>query len=153
MELLVALSILVAAVGAVIPVLPGVLLAAGAIGVWAIGSGTWWLLAAVVLLAGASLVMKYLIPARATRDAASSRALAVGFVLAVVGFFTIPVVGLVVGFVVGVFVAEWAKERDPGSAWRATRAAIKGVGVAMIVEIGAIVCMSALWAGALLTRG
>lgn len=153
MELLVALAVLVAAAGAVIPVLPGALLAAGAIGIWAIANGVWWLLGAVVLLAGAALLLKYLIPARAARDAASNTALAIGLVLAVVGFFTIPVVGVVVGFVLGVFATEWATARDPGAAWRATWAAIKGIGLGIVVEAGAILLMAVLWVGALLARG
>ena len=43
-----------------------------------------------------------------------------GALLGIVGFFVIPVVGLVIGFVVGVYLAEWYRLRDVARAWRAT---------------------------------
>jgi uncharacterized protein len=45
-----------------------------------------------------------------------------GSLLAVVGFVVVPVVGLPLGFVLGVYLAELARLRDPGAAWPSTPA-------------------------------
>ena len=46
--------------------------------------------------------------------------LVAGGVLGIVGFFVIPVVGLLIGFVLGVYLAELANRRDL-TQWRGRR--------------------------------
>jgi uncharacterized protein YqgC (DUF456 family) len=150
MEWLVAVAVAVGIVGVVVPVLPGLLLVAAAIGAWAVGNDAWWLLAAVVLLSAVTLGLKVALPARAARDSASTAALVVGAVAALVGFFVIPVVGMVVGFLVGVLAVELIRLRDPAGAWRATWATARSIGITMAIELAACIVMAGLWAGALL---
>ncbi|MBX5486442.1 MAG: DUF456 domain-containing protein, partial [Mycolicibacterium hassiacum] len=105
--ILVALAIAVGVVGIVVPVLPGSLLVLAAIAVWAVvegGTTAWVTLAVAAVLLGAAVLIKYLWPARRMR-AADVRTLSIvaGAVLGIVGFFVIPVLGLVVGFVLGVY--------------------------------------------------
>ena len=52
--------------------------------------------------------------------------LGAGAVLGVIGFFVIPVVGLVVGFVLGVYLAELVHRRDQRRAWRRRCTRVKG---------------------------
>lgn len=151
-ELLVVAAILVGLVGVVLPVLPGLLLVAGAIGVWAIAEQVWWLLVAVVLLSAVALGLKVAIPAKAARDSASMWAVAVGAVGALIGFFAIPVVGIIVGFLAGVLLAEFVRLRQLQPAWDATWATTKSVGITMIVELVAVIGMSGLWVTALVLR-
>ena len=109
LELVVALVIAVGLVGVVLPLLPGTVLVAAAITVWAIDTGgrTAWLVlgsALAVLLLGA--VLKYVLPGRRLADSGvPTRTLWAGGALGVVGFFVIPVIGLVVGFLVGIYLA------------------------------------------------
>ena len=109
---LVALGIFVGLVGIVVPLLPGTLLVFGAIAVWAVvehNVTSWVTLGVVAALLAVSTLIKYLWPARRMRAAdVSTWSLVAGAVLGIVGFFVIPVLGLVIGFVLGIYLAELA---------------------------------------------
>jgi uncharacterized protein YqgC (DUF456 family) len=62
-----------------------------------------------------------------------------------VGFFVVPLVGVVLGGVVGVFLGEIARTRDATAAWRSTAATIKGFGVAVVVQVAIGLTMVAVW--------
>jgi uncharacterized protein YqgC (DUF456 family) len=80
-----------------------------------------------------------------------NRSLVVGGVLGVVGFFVIPVIGLPLLFVLGVYLAEQLRLRDRRRAWRSTQAALRATGVTILVELaGAMVAVGA-WAIAVAT--
>jgi uncharacterized protein YqgC (DUF456 family) len=68
----------------------------------------------------------------------------------VIGFFVVPVIGALIGFPVGVFVAELVRHRHPGPAWRATWVALKGVGIGIAIQLGAGVVMIGVWLAAVL---
>ncbi|MGV0577899.1 DUF456 domain-containing protein [Mycolicibacterium elephantis] len=150
--ILVALVIAVGLVGIVVPVLPGTLLVFGAIAVWAVVEGrennltAWVTLGAVSVLLGAALVVKYLWPVRRMRAAdVRTPVLLVGAVFGIVGFFVIPVLGLVLGFVLGVYLAELADRRDQRLAWTSTKEAVKGVALSVGVELAGAVLATAVW--------
>jgi hypothetical protein len=154
---LVALVIAVGLVGIVVPLLPGTLLVFGAIAVWAVveSNVTGWVTLGVVgvLLAAATLV-KYLWPARRMRAAdVSTWSLVAGAVLGIIGFFVIPVLGLVVGFVLGVYLAELVNRREQRLAWTSTVHAVKGVALSVGVELcGALLATMAWVVGVYLTQ-
>lgn len=147
--LLVALAIAVGLAGILVPLLPGTLLIWGAIVVWAAVERTttaWVVLGVVTLVLGAGILVKYLWPVKRMRAAdVSGTTLAVGGVLGVVGFFVIPVVGLLVGFVGGVYLAELARRRDQRRAWAATVHAVKGAVLSVGVELAAGLLATAAW--------
>lgn len=147
-ELLVAVMIAVGIVGIIVPVLPGTLLVLGAILVWAleVGTSTGWLVFAVcaVLLVGGSVV-KYLVPGRRLKAAGvPSGTLLAGALLAFVGFFVIPLVGMFIGFVLGVYVAERARVGAAG-AWPSTVSALRAVGVSILIELVAAFLAAVTW--------
>jgi uncharacterized protein YqgC (DUF456 family) len=148
-EVLVLLVMLVGLVGVVVPVLPGLLLvwAAGMVWAWVGGgAGHWAVAAALTVLLVAGTVTKYVLPARSAKGSgAPRRTLVIGALGAVVGFFVIPVVGLVVGGVGGVFLAERARVGDSGAAWASTRGVLLSVGIGMLVELVAGVLMVGVW--------
>lgn len=154
-EFVVGIVILVGLVGVVVPVLPGSILILGAVLVWASvdGSNTAWVvfaLAAVLLVAGA--VVKYTIPGRRLKAVGvPNRSLMLGGLLAIVGFFVIPIVGLVVGFVIGVYLAE--RHRVGRSlAWPSTKSALKAVGASILIELAAALLAASTWlVGAIVT--
>lgn len=147
-ELLVALAVAVGIVGIVVPVLPGTFLVAGALLAWAwtTGGTTAWVafaIAAVVLLAGA--VVKYVVPGRQLRTSGvPTSTLAAGAVLGIVGFFVVPVVGIVLGFVLGVFLAE-VRRVGARAARGTTVAALRAIGVSILVELAAAVLAATVW--------
>jgi uncharacterized protein YqgC (DUF456 family) len=49
----------------------------------------------------------------------------------------IPVVGLLLGFVAGVWIAEWVRHGALAAAWPSTRAALLGAGLSVLVELTA----------------
>lgn len=148
-ELLVLLVMLVGLVGVVVPVLPGLLLvwAAGVGWAWVGGGAVRWSVAGVLtVLLVAGTVVKYVLPARsATGTGAPRSTLVAGAVGALVGFFVIPVVGLVVGGVGAVYLAERSRLGTHGPAWRSTRAVLVGVGLGLLVELATGVVMIGVW--------
>ena len=148
-ELLVLLVMAVGLLGVLVPVLPGLLLiwGAGVFWAWADGGGARWAVAVlltVLLVAGS--VAKYTLPARSASGAgAPRRTLLLGALGAVVGFFVIPVAGLLVGGVAGVFLAELARLGGTAPAWRSTRAVLVGVGVGILVEPATGALMIWVW--------
>jgi uncharacterized protein YqgC (DUF456 family) len=154
-ELLVALAIAVGLAGILVPVLPGSVLVLAAILVWAweVGGATAWVVfavAAALLVAGG--VVKFLVPNRRLRDAGIPASTQwIGAALGVVGFFVIPVVGLFIGFVLGVYLAEYHRV-GAQSAWPSTRHALKAVGLSILIELAAGLLATFVWiAGVVLT--
>jgi len=147
-EILVALAIAVGLVGIVVPILPGTVLVGAAILVWAwsVGEATAWLVLAVaVVILAAGTVTKYLLPGRRLQSAgipASTQWF--GALLGVVGFFVVPVVGLVLGFVLGVYLAE-LRRVGSAEAWPSTVHSLKAVGLSILIELAAALAATAAW--------
>jgi uncharacterized protein len=142
---LVAVAIAIGLAGIIVPILPGGLLVFGAIAAWALIERTtvsWVTLGIVAALFITAEVIKYAWPVKRMRQAdVRTLSLVAGGVLGVVGFFVIPVLGLVLGFVLGVFLAELAVRGDSTRAWVSTVFALKGVALSVGVElVGALAC-------------
>ncbi|ABL82462.1 MULTISPECIES: DUF456 domain-containing protein [unclassified Nocardioides] len=147
-EVLVALAIAVGLVGILVPVLPGSILVVGAVlaWAWATGGATAWVVFAVATtLIAAGTVVKYLVPGRRLQEAgipASTQWVGVG--LGVVGFFVVPVVGLVLGFVLGVYLAE-LRRVGSARAWPSTVHSLRAVGLSIVIELGAALAATLVW--------
>jgi uncharacterized protein YqgC (DUF456 family) len=153
LNLLVGIALVVAAAGIVVPVLPGTLLALGALLVWAVltgGTAAWVAFALMAAVIGLGQLLKYLLPHR-TMSAAGvpGRSILMGGIAAIVGFFVIPFVGLIVGFLGGVYVAEHARLRDWEAARTSTWVAMKATGFSILIELAAVLVAASIWAGAL----
>jgi uncharacterized protein YqgC (DUF456 family) len=154
---LVALTIAIGIVGIVVPLLPGTLLVFAAIAVWAVIENNvtgWVTLGVVTALLAVSTLIKYMWPMKRMREAdVRTLSLAAGAVLGIIGFFVIPVVGLVIGFVLGIYLAELANRRDQRMAWTSTKHALKGVALSVGVELCGALLATATWvAGVYLTQ-
>jgi uncharacterized protein YqgC (DUF456 family) len=147
-EILVALAIAVGIAGIIVPILPGTVLVLGAILVWALGIGTttgWAVFAVCALLLVGGSVVKFLVPGRALKaSGVPTRTLLVGALLAFVGFFVVPVVGMFIGFVLGVYLAERARVGG-ALAWPSTRGALRAVGVSILIELVAAFLATIAW--------
>lgn len=146
---LVALAILVGLAGIIVPLLPGVILVWAAIAVWAVlehSLVSWITLGVVTAVIGSTTAIKYMWPAKRMRAAdVSSWSLFAGGVLGVIGFFVVPVIGLVLGFVLGVYLAELYRHRDQRLAWTSTKHAMKGVGLSILVELTGAMLATGVW--------
>lgn len=148
LEILVAVAIAVGIAGIIVPVLPGTVLVMAAVLVWAVQVGTstaWVVFAVATLLLVAGTVVKYLVPGRRLKAAGvPNRTLVVGGLLAFVGFFVIPVVGMFVGFVLGVYASERSRV-GAQQAWPSTVAALRAVGVSILIELVAAFLAATTW--------
>lgn len=154
--ILVAVAIAVGLVGILVPLLPGTLLVWAAIAVWAFVERTtagWIVLGVVTAILGITLAIKYLWPAKRMRAAeVSAGTMAAGAVGGIVGFFVIPVAGLLVGFVIGVYLAELARRRDQRRAWAATVHAVKAAVLSVGVELAGGLLATAVWVAGVLAQ-
>lgn len=153
LNLLVGLALAVSAAGIVVPVLPGTMLALVALLVWAVltgGAVAWSAFAIMALVLGLGQLLKYLLPHKSmTAAGVPGRSILVGGVAAIIGFFVIPVVGLVVGFIGGVYLAEHARLRQWDQARTSTWVAMKATGFSILIELGALLLAASIWVGAL----
>jgi uncharacterized protein YqgC (DUF456 family) len=148
---------LVGLIGIVVPVLPGLFLVWLATALWAFEHPSHWAwafcgVAAVVYAAG--LVSQYLLPGRRLKDAGvGTSTMLLATVFAIVGFFVIPVVGGLVGFVLGIYLVELSTSRNGSTAWSSTKSALRAVFTSMGIELLAALAMATTWvAGVLLSR-
>src|SRR5262245_48464597 len=102
------IAIVVGIVGVIVPVLPGLVLCWLGVLAWAaftdVGGAKWVVFAVATLIALVATIVKYAWPGRnLKRRGVSNWSLLLGGALAIVGFFVVPVVGIVLGFVLGIF--------------------------------------------------
>lgn len=151
--LIAALLVVVGLVGIVVPVLPGLILVVAGIAVWAVPRGDvlgWSVLGVTIAIVIVGSVAKYLLPGRTLRDSGvPGRTVVAGGLLGIVGFFVVPVVGLFLGFVLGVYLAELARLKEGALAWPSTRGALAAVGWSILIELGTGLLAAAVWIGAL----
>lgn len=139
---------LVGLVGIVVPVLPGSLLIGAAVAVWAVdrGGAAWSVLAGVVALLALGSVSTYVVAGRRVSAAGvPRRSLVVAGLVGIVGFFAIPVVGLLIFFPLGLFAMEYLRLRDVPTARDSAWVALKATGLGMLVELGLGLLAAGTW--------
>jgi uncharacterized protein len=148
---LVGAAIVVGLAGVVVPVLPGAILSLAAILVWAVVTntvGAWVVFGVAVVAIGLTQVLKYVLPGQSLKRAGvPNRTTLIGALLSIVGFFVIPVVGMPVGFVLGVYASEYQRLHERRPAWTSTVAALKATGWSMAIELAGTLLAAAVWFG------
>jgi uncharacterized protein YqgC (DUF456 family) len=148
-DLLVGLAILVGLAGVVVPVLPGLVLVLAAILFWALerqDTLAWAVLGVAAGLFCAGQVAKYLLPGRRLKDAGiPARTTLAGVLLGIVGFFVVPVVGLPLGFVLGIYLAERQRLGSHELAWPSTGHALRAAGWSVLLELATGMLMGLTW--------
>lgn len=146
---IVGIVILVGLVGIVVPVLPGSVLIAAAVLVWALDSesgAAWAVFAVVVLLLGTGWAMTYVVTGRrVSASGVPTRSLVVAGIAGIVGFFVIPVVGLLVFFPLGLFAMEYRRLHDVPRARASAWLAIKATALGMVIELGLALLAAGTW--------
>jgi uncharacterized protein YqgC (DUF456 family) len=153
-NLIAGVAMLAGVLGVVIPVLPGLLLCWAAVLLWALlgdaDGGRWVVLALATVVAIGGTVVKYLWPGKRLKSTGvPTQSLLIAGVVGIVGFFVVPVVGLVLGFVLGLWLAERMR-LGPGQAWPSTRGALGAVGLSLLVEFAAALGIAVIWVFGLL---
>lgn len=149
LTILAGVLVVVGLIGIVLPMLPGPVLVVAGIAVWAVPRHDrvgWIVLGVAVGLTLLGAIAKYLLPGRKLRAAGVPWwSLAAGVALGIVGFFVVPVLGLLLGFVLGVFLAELARLGSAEAAWPSTRRALSAAGWSILIELGAGLLATAGW--------
>jgi uncharacterized protein len=135
---LVGLAYIVGLVGIIVPVLPGTITLVVATLIWAIVIGGWpaWVAFGIVLVLGAiGMTASYVLTGRKLQRAdVPMWPIYVGIASGIVGIFVIPLLGLPIGFVLGLCISEAVRQKDLskglGSAW----IAVKALGVGIMIE-------------------
>lgn len=152
LDALAGLAILIGIVGILVPVLPGLPIIWAAIAVWAIAGddpARWAVLAIATVATGVAAVAQFLIPGRRMLEAGlPGRSLTIGGIAGLVGFFVVPVIGLPLFFVGGVYAAERARLRAHTPAWDATVVALRGVGLSILIELAGGLIAAGAWLAA-----
>jgi hypothetical protein len=112
----------------------------------------WVVLAVVVVCSALGMFLQYAVPGRRLKAVGvPTSTLLIGALVGVVGFFVVPVLGLPLGFVVGVFLAESQRlgtTAARGSTWHA----VKAVALSLAIEMSfALVSVTTLVIGAVTT--
>jgi uncharacterized protein YqgC (DUF456 family) len=148
---LAAVLIVVGLAGVLIPLLPGPILIWVGIGLWSFERSDvagWAILIAATAVLAVGLIAKYALPGRRLREAGVPWiTLAFGTLLGVIGFFVIPLFGLPIGFILGVYLAELSRLGSNAAAWPSTRQAVTAVGLSMLIEFGSGLLAAAIWLG------
>lgn len=143
------LLLAVAALGTVIPVLPGSLLTLGTLLAWGwiLGSGaSWWSAGIGMAIALAGWSASTVLTGRNLKKQMIPRgSVFLAVALGIVGMFVVPVLGLFLGFGVGLLVGEYSRRRNLTEALRASGSALKAMGVGMVVEFGCAALASSVW--------
>ncbi|ADG78305.1 hypothetical protein TPAU25S_03223 [Tsukamurella paurometabola] len=139
--------------GIVIPVLPGSTLVALGILIWAIftGGSAWGVFAAALAVMVLAWAIKYFVGHRTMAKAGVGKwSLVAGGVTGIVLFFVIPVIGLLIGFILGTFVAEAVRLKDVRAGWTGAIAATKAAGLLILIELAGALCAVSIWLYAVL---
>ncbi len=135
------ITMLVGLVGTLVPILPGIMLMWAAAVVYGVVVGfdavALIVLVLITMLAVAAMIVGVVVPKRAAADSGAATSSQIAAVIGgVIGFFAIPIIGVVVGALVGIGLAEWFDKRDWPAARASTIAIAKGFGVSALVQFG-----------------
>ncbi|MBU9943960.1 MAG: DUF456 domain-containing protein, partial [Dermatophilaceae bacterium] len=114
------------------------------------GTTAWLIFAASLLVAVIGWVLQYTLPGKRMRDrGVSNSTLVIAVMVGIVGFFVVPVVGAIIGFVLAIFVVEYLRSKDTALAWERTKHALVAVLHSMGIELAAGLTIAALFVGGL----
>lgn len=132
--------VLIGLAGIVVPILPGSITIIIGLLLWAIfvGGPVGWVVFAVgTPLCLAGMLGTYVLTGRVLkREKIPNRSVVVGLVVGVIGMFLVPVVGLPLGFALGLFAAEYLRVGEVPGALKSSWAAIKAAARGILLEFG-----------------
>ncbi len=150
-DLLAGLLILAGFVGIALVITPGLVVVVGAVVIWAIFESSWagWLATSIAVALGvAGMTLKILYPGKRLKETGiPTRNLLIALGLGTVGFFVIPVVGMFIGFLGGIYFFEMQRVgRD--QAWSSTLEGVKAIGLSIGIEFITAFLIATIWLAA-----
>lgn len=125
--------------GIVVPVLPGSILIIIGTLIWAVvvgGWGAWIPFVIITLLSIAGMTCSYVLTGRTLKKKeVPGWAIIVAVIGGVAGFFLLPGPGLLIGFILSLYLVEYSRRRNAREAWSSTWTAIKALGIGILLEL------------------
>ncbi|MFF9351163.1 DUF456 domain-containing protein [Streptomyces sp. NPDC014734] len=150
----VGLVMLLGLVGVLVQGVPGQAIVWAAVLWWALADRTpaaWGVLMGATALLLVNQALKPLLPRRRPHESgAPRRTLVLGGIGAIVGFFVVPVLGGVVGYVGTVYAAERLRLGSRGAGWVSVRSVMRATGWSVLVELFACLLVAGAWLGVVL---
>ncbi|MDO4253148.1 MAG: DUF456 domain-containing protein [Rothia sp. (in: high G+C Gram-positive bacteria)] len=149
-----ALLIAVGIIGIVYPVLPGSFAILAGLLLWSLclqSAEAWWALGlgGTILLVGMSA--QFILTGRTLkREKIPNKSTLLAALAAVVGMFLIPVLGLFIGFALGLLLSELYRQKSMTKALPSTLSALKSMGLGMLLELGCALLAASIFTGALI---
>jgi uncharacterized protein len=147
-DLLAGLGILIGLLAIVTVILPGTAIVIASVWIWAIveSSPGGWLAAGLVTLVGlVGMAVRFLIPGRRLKEhGIPMSSLLIALLVATIGFFVIPVIGALIGFVGTIYLLEVRRVGEE-QAWGSSVQGIKAVALSIGIELVAGFLMAGIW--------
>jgi len=115
-----------------------------------VGFGPVGIIAIVVVtaLSALAVVLGFILPKKlADESGASAKSQLAAVVGGIIGFFVIPVVGIIVGALAGIAISEYLDKDDWDQARRSTLAVAKGFGLSALMQIAIGFLILVAWSG------
>lgn len=139
-------------VGVLVPGVPGQAIVWAAVLWWALADVTqvaWGVLIGATALLLLNQALKPLLPPRRPHESGAPRkTLMLGGIGAIVGFFVLPVVGGIAGYVGVIYGAERLRLGSRGAGWASVRSVMRATGWSVLVELFACLLVTGAWLGA-----
>ncbi|MFD4759395.1 DUF456 domain-containing protein [Streptomyces sp. NPDC058439] len=136
-------------VGVLVPGVPGQAIVWAAVLWWALTDMTpaaWGVLIGATALLLVNQALKLLLPPRRPHESGAPRkTLMLGGIGGIVGFFVVPVVGGIVGYVGAIYGAERLRLGSSGAGWASVRSVMRATGYAVLVELFACLLVTGAW--------
>ena len=150
-------GVLVGLYGTVVPVAPGLLLVTiatvGTLLLQGVTGGVWVVVVLLLALGLGGTLLSTLLPARSVAaDGAPRSTMVAAAGGAVVGFVVLPVLGLVVGAVAGLLLAEQRRLGDWGPAWASAKRVMRAYGLGVALELVVGCTMGLVWLATFVVR-
>ena len=154
-EVFIGLAMAIGLVGTLIPVLPGLVLVWLAGLAWTILDGAdtthWIIFAIMTLIFIAGLSLSFYIPTKSAKGRSAPKwTFPVASLFAIIGFFIIPIAGLPLGFIFGVFISHLISGREFHRAIREVGSTLKALGLVSLVQCICGISIATSWALGLL---
>ncbi|MFD7493918.1 DUF456 domain-containing protein [Streptomyces sp. NPDC059832] len=150
----VGLVMLLGLLGVLVPGAPGQAIVWAAVLWWALTDTTpvaWGVLMGATALLLLNQALKPLLPPRRPRETGAPRkTLMLGGIGAIVGFFVVPVIGGVAGYVGAIYGAERLRLGSRGAGWTSVRSVMRATGYSVLVELFACLLVAGAWLGAVI---
>lgn len=134
-----ALAFAIGITGIIVPILPGSITIIIGTLIWAIIVGGWnaWIpFVIITILCSAGMASSYILAGRQLKKQETPAwAILLAVLGGIVGFFLIPGPGVIIGFILALFLTEYSRRKDAQDALRHTGSALKALGIGILIEV------------------